>query len=119
MADKIIVPTLGESLTEATVATWLKQVGDSVQADEAIVSLETDKVSIDVTAPKPGILSEISAKEGVTVKVGAQLGSIDSSNSAPKKQPEENKLRKNKIGKDMKIDKKPKNILQFLRGKHG
>ena len=102
MADKIIVPTLGESLTEATVATWLKQVGDFVQADEAIVSLETDKVSIDVTAPKPGILSEISAKEGVTVKVGAQLGSIDSSNSAPKKQAEEKP--KNKISEIKKIE---------------
>ena len=102
MADKIIVPTLGESLTEATVATWLKQVGDFVQADEAIVSLETDKVSIDVTAPKPGILSEISAKEGVTVQVGAQLGSIDSSNSAPKKQPKEKP--KNKVPEIKKIE---------------
>ena len=102
MADKIIVPTLGESLTEATVATWLKQVGDFVQADEAIVSLETDKVSIDVTAPKPGILSEISAKEGVTVQVGAQLGSIDSSNSAPKKQPKEKP--KNKVSEIKKIE---------------
>ena len=59
MADKITVPTLGESLTEATVAKWLKKVGDSVQEDEEIVSLETDKVSIDVTAPKSGILSAI------------------------------------------------------------
>ena len=111
MADKIIVPTLGESLTEATVATWLKQVGDSVQADEAIVSLETDKVSIDVTAPKPGILSEISAKEGVTVQVGAQLGSIDSSNSAPKKQPKEKP--KNKVPEIKKIEiHKEENILK-------
>ena len=111
MADKIIVPTLGESLTEATVATWLKQVGDPVQADEAIVSLETDKVSIDVTAPKPGILSEISAKEGVTVQVGAQLGSIDSSNSAPKKQPKEKP--KNKVPEIKKIEiHKEENILK-------
>ena len=117
MTDKIIVPTLGESLTEATVATWLKQVGDSVEADEAIVSLETDKVSIDVTAPKPGILSEISAKAGVTVKVGAQLGSIDSSNSAPKKQPEEKpkskvfEIKKIEIQKEEEISK-PKIIDQ-------
>lgn len=102
MANKIIVPTLGESLTEATVATWLKKVGDLVQGDEAIVSLETDKVSIDVTAPISGVISEISAKEGVTVKVGAQLGSIDSSNSALKKQPEEKQ--KNKVSEIEKIE---------------
>jgi len=115
MADKIIVPTLGESLTEATVATWLKQLGDSIQADEAIVSLETDKVSIDVTAPNSGILSEISAKEGVTVKVGAQLGSIDSSNSAPKKQPEEKT--KNKVSEIKKIEiQKEEKSLEPKRG---
>ena len=85
MADKITVPTLGESLTEATVAKWLKKVGDSVQEDEEIVSLETDKVSIDVTAPKSGILSEIVAKDGATVEVGAHLGSIDASASPAKK----------------------------------
>ena len=85
MADKITVPTLGESLTEATVAKWLKKVGDSVQEDEEIVSLETDKVSIDVTAPKSGILSEIIAKDGATVEVGAHLGSIDASASPAKK----------------------------------
>lgn len=90
MADKITVPTLGESLTEATVAKWLKKVGDSVQEDEEIVSLETDKVSIDVTAPKSGILSEIVAKDGTTVEVGAHLGSIDTSASAsPSKKKEE------------------------------
>ena len=90
MADKITVPTLGESLTEATVAKWLKKVGDSVQEDEEVVSLETDKVSIDVTAPKSGILSEIVAKDGTTVEVGAHLGSIDTSASAsPSKKKEE------------------------------
>jgi len=90
MADKITVPTLGESLTEATVAKWLKKVGDRVQEDEEVVSLETDKVSIDVTAPKSGILSEIVAKDGTTVEVGAHLGSIDTSASAsPSKKKEE------------------------------
>ena len=88
MADKIIVPTLGESLTEATVAKWLKKVGDPVQMDEAIVELETDKVSVEVTAPKSGVISSIIAKEGSTVKVGGELGQVDTSakaGSSPKK----------------------------------
>ncbi|MDB4022740.1 2-oxoglutarate dehydrogenase complex dihydrolipoyllysine-residue succinyltransferase [Pelagibacteraceae bacterium] len=97
MADKITVPTLGESLTEATVAKWLKKVGDSVQEDEEIVSLETDKVSIDVTAPKSGILSEIIAKDGATVEVGAHLGSIDTSASSTKKKEEQQDKQETKV----------------------
>ena len=97
MADKITVPTLGESLTEATVAKWLKKVGDSVQVDEEIVSLETDKVSIDVTAPKSGILSEIIAKDGATVEVGAHLGSIDTSASPSKKKEEQQDKQETKV----------------------
>ena len=89
MADKIIVPTLGESITEATVAKWLKKVGDSVGADEAIVSLETDKVSVDVTSPKDGVLTEILASEGSTVQVGGALGLVGASSSkAPVKKEE-------------------------------
>ena len=97
MADKITVPTLGESLTEATVAKWLKKVGDSVQEDEEIVSLETDKVSIDVTAPKSGILSEIIAKDGATVEVGAHLSSIDTSASPSKKKEEQQDKQETKV----------------------
>ena len=97
MADKITVPTLGESLTEATVAKWLKKVGDSVQEDEEIVSLETDKVSIDVTAPKSGILSEIIDKDGATVEVGAHLGSIDTSASPSKKKEEQQDKQETKV----------------------
>ena len=97
MADKITVPTLGESLTEATVAKWLKKVGDSVQEDEEIVSLETDKVSIDVTAPKSGVLSEIVAKDGATVEVGAHLGSIDASASPTKKKEEQQDKQETKV----------------------
>jgi 2-oxoglutarate dehydrogenase E2 component (dihydrolipoamide succinyltransferase) len=89
MADKIIVPTLGESITEATVAKWLKKVGDSVGADEAIVSLETDKVSVDVTSPKDGVLTEILASEGSTVQVGGALGLVGApSSKAPVKKEE-------------------------------
>ena len=108
MADKITVPTLGESLTEATVAKWLKKVGDSVQEDEEIVSLETDKVSIDVTAPKSGILSEIIAKDGATVEVGAHLGSIDTSASSTKEKEEQQDKQETKV---VEI-KKEENILE-------
>ena len=94
MSDKIIVPTLGESITEATVAKWLKKAGDFVKADEAVVSLETDKVSIDVTSPKAGVLSEILATEGSTVQVGSPLGTVGDSTSTPvsKKEKEQTKV---------------------------
>ena len=96
MADKIIVPTLGESIKEATVAKWLKKPGDAVKADEAVVSLETDKVSVDVTSPKAGVLSEILAPEGSTVSVGSALGMVGAgsavSSSSKEKKPEENKV---------------------------
>ena len=77
MANKIIVPTLGESLSEATVAKWLKKIGDTVQIDEPVLELETDKVSIEVTSPIAGIITKIKGKEGSTVKVGDELGLVD------------------------------------------
>ena len=76
MSEKIIVPTLGESVTEATVAKWLKSKGDKVSSDEPLVELETDKVNVEVPSPSNGVLENISAKEGDTVNVGALLGSI-------------------------------------------
>ena len=76
MTDKIVVPVLGESITEATVSKWLKNKGDSVEADEPVVELETDKVNLEVPSPSDGILSEINAQNGSTVEVGAVLGSI-------------------------------------------
>ena len=97
MADKIIVPTLGESITEATVAKWLKKVGDSVGADEAIVSLETDKVSVDVTSPKDGVLTEILASEGSTVQVGGALGLVGAPSSKAPVKKEETKKEEIKI----------------------
>ena len=75
MAD-IMTPALGESVTEATVARWAKKAGDAVRKDEILVELETDKVSLEVAAPADGVLSEISAEEGVTVEPGAVLGKI-------------------------------------------
>ena len=79
MADKIIVPTLGESVTEATVSKWLKNQGEKVSADEPIVELETDKVNVEVPAPSNGVLEKISVNEGETVNVGALLGLINES----------------------------------------
>ena len=76
MAKDLVVPTLGESVTEATVSKWLKQVGDQVKADEPVVELETDKVSVAVPSPETGILSEIKIQAGSTVNVGAILGSV-------------------------------------------
>ncbi len=76
MAKDLLVPTLGESVTEATVSKWLKQVGDSVKADEPVVELETDKVSVSVPSPETGVLSEIKIQAGNTVNVGTVLGSI-------------------------------------------
>ena len=81
MSEKILVPILGESITEATVAKWLKNAGDSVEADEPIVELETDKVNLEVPSPISGVLAEINEKDGSVVAVGALLGSI-SQNSA-------------------------------------
>ena len=76
MSEKIVVPALGESVTEATVSKWLKSVGEKVDSDEPIVELETDKVNVEVPSPSDGILENISVKEGDTVEVGALLGSI-------------------------------------------
>ena len=89
MSEKIVVPVLGESITEATVAKWLKKEGDHVEADEPIVELETDKVNLEVPSPIDGVLSEIVSKDGSTVEVGALLGSISQNGSAPSpKQPQ-------------------------------
>ncbi len=81
MAEKITVPTLGESVTEATVSKWLKTQGDQVTADEPIVELETDKVNVEVPAPANGILGTVEVKEGETVNVGSLLGTINNSST--------------------------------------
>jgi 2-oxoglutarate dehydrogenase E2 component (dihydrolipoamide succinyltransferase) len=77
MVGEIIVPTLGESVVEATVAKWFKQPGDAVKADEPLVELETDKVTIEVNAPAAGILKDHAVKQGATVGVGSLLGNIE------------------------------------------
>ena len=76
MSEKILVPVLGESINEATVSKWLKKKGDTVEADEPLVELETDKVNLEVPSPVSGILTEINSKDGSIVEVGALLGSV-------------------------------------------
>ena len=81
MSEKILVPVLGESITEATVSKWLKSEGDKVEADEPIVELETDKVNLEVPSPVSGTLSKINSKDGSIVEVGALLGSVSGNGS--------------------------------------
>ena len=77
MAIEIRVPTLGESVTEATVGQWFKKTGDAVAIDEPLCELETDKVTVEVPSPTAGVMGAISAEEGATVEVGALLGSVN------------------------------------------
>ena len=127
MSDKIIVPTLGESVTEATVSKWLKNQGEKVSADEPIVELETDKVNVEVPAPSNGVLENIKVKEGETVNVGALLGMINGSSksvsenvkevkdySPPKKQTQVTKepLKKEPLKKP-KVVAEEKNVLKL------
>ena len=92
MAEKITVPTLGESVTEATVSKWLKAKGEKVAADEPLVELETDKVNVEVPSPISGILGSISVKEGETVNVGSLLGTIENSSSSVKTTSKKSKI---------------------------
>ena len=109
MSAPILVPTLGESVTEATVAKWLKKSGDTVNEDEPIIELETDKVSVEVTSPKTGVITEITVREGQTVEVGAQLGLIGESGAKVATQPEESEKPKiEKIEVEQEIKPKPK-----------
>ena len=114
MSEKILVPALGESITEATVAKWLKNAGDPVEADEPVVELETDKVNLEVPSPITGVLSEINEKDGSVVAVGALLGSIsqNSVKTSPKKIEEikkiEPSLKENNVIKLDPIKKDPK-----------
>tara|TARA_B100001057_G_scaffold374273_1_gene378887 strand:+ start:3705 stop:5021 length:1317 start_codon:yes stop_codon:yes gene_type:complete len=80
MIEKIVVPALGESITEATVSKWLKKEGESIEADEPIVELETDKVNLEVPSPISGKLIKINSKDGTVVKVGALLGTLSENN---------------------------------------
>ena len=87
MGIDIKVPTLGESVSSATVARWLKKAGESVAADEPLVELETDKVTVEVPAPQAGVLNAISAQEGAEVEVGAVLGTLEAGSGKAKAAP--------------------------------
>ena len=116
MTEKILVPVLGESITEATVSKWLKNEGDTVEADEPIVELETDKVNLEVPSPVSGTLTKINSKSGSVVEVGADLGSVSESETASEKTVEIKKIKPTtKVEKDneVKTDDKDKDIEVF------
>ena len=83
MSENILVPVLGESITEATVAKWLKKEGEEVAADEPVVELETDKVNLEVPSPVSGIISKINSKDGENVEVGSVLGVVSKGQTKP------------------------------------
>ena len=101
MSEDILVPVLGESITEATVSKWLKKVGENVKADEPVVELETDKVNLEVPSPINGVLSEIKTKEGETVKVGTSLAIVSDENNSEAKVIDK-KIKDKNIKKDFK-----------------
>ena len=109
MTEKILVPVLGESITEATISKWLKSKGDNINADEAILELETDKVNLEVPSPIDGVLTTINFKEGDTVEVGAVLGEISSGSDESKKKD----IKKDE--KELKIDNE--NVINFEKEK--
>ena len=113
MSEKILVPVLGESITEATVSKWLKNKGDKVEADEPVVELETDKVNLEVPSPVSGILTEINSKDGEVVEVGALLGKVlekasEKLNKIEIKKVESKSLKENNIVNLEVSSKKPK-----------
>ena len=103
MPQNIVVPALGESITEATITKWLKKKGDSVNSDEPLVELETDKVNIEVPSPITGVISEINSKDGETVQVGSILGSISETEEKTSIQKIE-KIKPNKVKENIPAD---------------
>ena len=104
MSTELIVPTLGESITEATVSKWLKKIGESFEADEPLVEIETDKITVEVPAPSAGVLSEIKVKEGKNVNIGGVLGIIgESDETIP---PKEKKQSQTEVAKEEKTKTK-------------
>ena len=112
MSEKILVPALGESITEATVSKWLKNKGESVNVDEAVVELETDKVNLEVPSPVSGIISEINSKDGDTVEVGAVLGIISQQNEKVQAKEKVEKPKNNRIEK-IKLPEEKSNIINL------
>ena len=137
MSSQITVPSLGESITEATVSKWLKQVGEEVDSDEPLVELETDKVNVEVPSPLTGTLSSIKAKEGDIVEIGALLGTINDGKSTsvktaktestdqnqqfytPSKTIKKKNITKETINKNKKVSLKEEEPLVLNRSKDG
>ena len=92
MSVELIVPTLGESITEATVSKWLKKVGEPFETDEPLVEIETDKITVEVPAPSAGVLTEIKVQVGKDVNIGGVLGIIGENSSVPIKEKKEHKM---------------------------
>ena len=112
MSEKILVPVLGESITEATVSKWLKNKGETVDADEPIVELETDKVNLEVPSPVSGKLIEINSKDGSTVKVGEILGLVTEIQGEIKKSNEIKKVQPSNLQKKEEPEEKD-NIIKL------
>ena len=110
MSIEIKVPTLGESITEATVSKWLKKEGEKFDIDEPLVEIETDKITLEVSAPSAGILEKINVDEGTNVNVGGVLGLINESNVSNIK----NVNKKEKVEEPKKLND---NIYSFTIGK--
>ena len=98
MSVELLVPTLGESVVEATVSKWIKKVGDPISIDEPLVELETEKVTLEVPSPVEGVLGEISCEEGSSVEVGAVLGILNEGEKAKLKEP--SSKQKNEISEE-------------------
>ena len=109
MTVDLIVPTLGESITEATVSKWLKKIGEPFAIDEPLVEIETDKITVEVPAPSAGVLSEIKVQEGKDVSIGGVIGIIADSNDAP---PSQSKTEIKEKSTEKKKEKKTKNFVK-------
>jgi len=105
MSTELIVPTLGESITEATVSKWLKKIGEPFEIDEPLVEIETDKITVEIPAPSAGVLSKIKVKEGKDVSIGGVLGIISESNGTTP--PKEKKQSQTKVVKEDTTKTKP------------
>ena len=117
MSNEIVVPVLGESITEATVSKWLKKSGDNVTADEPIVELETDKVNLEVPSPVSGVLSNIKTKEGETVKVGTLLGIVTEGEKKVSQEIEKIKPTEKVEKENKKILEEKSNVVHFEKNK--
>ena len=117
MSEDILVPVLGESITEATVSKWLKKSGETVRVDEPVVELETDKVNLEVPSPINGVISEIKTKEGETVKVGTLLGKISESDNIKTKKIEKIKPKETITENITKSLEAKSNVVNFEKNK--